>query len=306
MTAAPDDSVHCSLRLPEPKRSLRVLVAIPTFNEEKYVVRVLERVLHHTPSVLVIDDGSWDSTPCLLPKFPVEVIRHAENRGYGRSLLDAFRWADVDGYDWVITMDCDEQHEPEAIPRFIEAIEQANDPAAPHDRADIISGSRYMPTSQQQDVPPANRRAINATITAELNATLGLNITDAFCGFKAYRVSAIRKLTLTETGYAFPMQFWAQAVAHGLKIREIPVRLIYNDPNRTFGGPLNDDTIRLNHYREVLHRSIEEARPAACCTSANAATTNPIHTAPITTRPASLSCCCSADPSQATLLDESV
>lgn len=260
MSAQPDDRSHCPDSLSAPARSPRVLVAIPTFNEEKYVERVLERVLRHTPSVLVIDDGSWDSTPCLLPKFPVEVIRHAENRGYGRSLLDAFRWAFVDGFDWVITMDCDEQHEPEAIPRFVQAIEQA-DGEAP---ADIISGSRYMTTSERADVPPANRRAINATITAELNQALGLSITDAFCGFKAYRVSAIRHLELTETGYAFPMQFWAQAVACGLRIREIPVKLIYNDPNRTFGGPLNDDAIRLAHYREVLHRSMEAARSGCC------------------------------------------
>jgi glycosyltransferase involved in cell wall biosynthesis len=261
MTRSPDHPSSCGSDLPSPPASPRVLVAIPTFNEEKYVQRVLERVLRHTPNVLVIDDGSSDSTPCMLPKFPVEVIRHAVNRGYGRSLLDAFRWADVDGYDWVITMDCDEQHEPEAIPRFVEAIER--------DDADIISGSRYMPTSERQDVPPANRRAINATITAELNERLGLNITDAFCGFKAYRVSALRTLDLRETGYAFPMEFWAQAVAHHLRITEIPVRLIYNDPNRTFGGPLNDDTVRLAHYRVVLDRAIERATPRCChnCTS---------------------------------------
>ncbi|MGP1347672.1 MAG: glycosyltransferase family 2 protein [Phycisphaerales bacterium] len=261
MTGRPDDRSCCCCASARPERAAgaaRVLVAIPTFNEEKYVERVLERVLRHTPSVLVIDDGSSDSTPCMLPKFPVEVIRHAENRGYGRSLLDAFRWAGVDGYDWVITMDCDEQHEPEAIPRFVEAIERADR----DEPADIISGSRYMPSSERQDAPPANRRAINATITGEINECLGLNITDAFCGFKAYRVSAIRELELTETGYAFPMQFWAQAVACGLRIREIPVRLIYNDPNRTFGGPLNDDAIRLSHYREVLHRSMEAARLA--------------------------------------------
>ncbi len=231
---------------------MRTLIAIPVYNEERYVERVLDRVLAQGQNVLVIDDGSTDSTPCLLPRFPVEVIRHAENRGYGRSMFDALRWAAVDGYDWVITMDCDEQHEPEAIPDFLRAMEE--------DGADVVSGSRYLSLDGADDVPPQNRRAINATITAELNDRLGLSITDAFCGFKAYRVDAVRRLELTETGYAFPMQFWVQAVAAGLRIEEIPVRLIYNDPNRTFGGPLNDDAIRLRHYREVMEREMDRRR----------------------------------------------
>lgn len=227
---------------------MRFIVAIPVYNEEKYVAKVLDRVLAQSPDVLVIDDGSTDSTPCLLPKWPVEVIRHATNRGYGRSLLDAFRWAHVDGYDWIITMDCDEQHEPESIPAFIEA--------ALADDADVISGSRYTPDSIAAGAAPANRRAINATLTAEINEKLGLNITDAFCGFKAYRVSALDRLCIDETGYAFPLQFWVQAATTGLRIREIPVSLIYNDPNRTFGGPLDNDAIRLAHYREVLEREL--------------------------------------------------
>ena len=232
---------------------MRVLIAIPTYNEERYVQRVLARVRQFADNILVIDDGSTDSTPCLLPREPVEVIRHATNRGYGRSLQDAFRWACVDKFDWVITMDCDEQHEPESIPAFMRAIA-----ANTHD---VISGSRYLPhdppASGDADLPPPARRAINRAVTAEINERLGLSITDAFCGFKAYRTCAVSRLPYDVDGYAFPMQFWVQAVANDLRIREIPVRLIYNDPTRTFGGPLKDDAVRLRHYREVLQREIE-------------------------------------------------
>lgn len=228
---------------------MRILVAIPVYNEEKYVDSVLQRVLQFAPDVLVIDDGSTDATPCMLPKHRVEVIRHAENRGYGRSLGDAFRWADAFGFDWVITMDCDEQHEPAAIPRFVEAIET--------DRWDIISGSRYLNQDENADSPPEDRRAINRQITGEINERLGLDLTDAFCGFKAHRTSALRELTISETGYAFPMQLWVQCVAAGLRITEIPVRLIYNDPSRSFGGPLDDAAQRLAHYRKALHCELE-------------------------------------------------
>lgn len=243
---------------------MKTLVAIPVYNEQQYVVPVMQRVLEHADNVLVIDDGSTDATPCLLPHFPVEVIRHRKNHGYGRSMLDAFRWAAMDSYDWVITMDCDEQHEPEAIPLFLEA--------AARDEFDVISGSRYLTAEEGADVPPEDRRRINARLTRELNERFGLSITDAFCGFKAYHVAAVRELSLDVSGYAFPMQFWTQAVAAGLRVSEVPVRLIYNDPTRTFGGPLNDNEVRLAHYREVLEREIERctdrlpasARPAAC------------------------------------------
>ncbi len=224
------------------------LIAIPVYNEERYIDRVIPRVLEHADDVLVIDDGSTDRTPMLLATHPVEVIRHAHNRGYGHSLQDAFRWAAVDGFDWVITMDCDEQHEPEAIPAFLDAIR--------NDHADVISGSRYLDTVAAEDAPPPNRRKINKGITEELNQRLGLRITDAFCGFKAYRVAPLAAMDLRVDGYAFPMQFWVQAVANQLRIDEVPVKLIYNDPNRSFGGPLDDDDVRLAHYREVLHADL--------------------------------------------------
>jgi len=89
-----------------------------------------------------------------------------------------------------------------------------------------------------------------------LNARLGLTLTDAFCGFKAYRVSACRELHLNIDGYDFPMQFWVQAVAAGLRITELPVRLIYNDPDRSFGGPLDISRTRLTVYRTTMHREL--------------------------------------------------
>jgi len=225
----------------------KILLAIPVHNEERYVSRVLAEALRYLPEILVVDDGSTDATPALLAEHPVEVIRHARNRGYGRAMHDMFRWA-ADGYDWLITMDCDEQHEPASIPSFIAAIRD--------DDADVISGSRYLVDTPLDDAPPADRRSINAAITAELNCRLGLSITDAFCGFKAYRVASLRQLHLDVDGYDFPMQFWVQAVAAGLVIRELPVRLIYNDPSRSFGATLDDPTNRLRHYRATLEREI--------------------------------------------------
>ena len=233
-----------------------ILLGIPVYNERDHVLKVLGEVRRYTAEhgveVLVVDDGSTDDTPTLVVGHPVQLVRYPRNRGYGRAMQNMLRLACCDGYQWLITMDCDEQHEPAAIPNFIAAIRR--------DASDVISGSRYMVPSLLDDSPPKDRQAINSTITAELNSRLGLSLTDAFCGFKAYRVSACRELSLDVDGYDFPMQFWVQAVADGLRIEELPVRLIYQDPTRSFGGPLDDPGSRLDHYRRTMQREIERCR----------------------------------------------
>ena len=229
---------------------MRLLIAIPVFNELKYVDRVLNKVRQFWPDVLVVDDGSTDGTGQILAaRSDIRLIRRAENRGYGQSLIDAFAFADGAGYDWVITMDCDEQHEPEMIPQFIGEIQT--------DRWDIVSGSRYLHPRSNDDLPPTDRRAVNVAITTILNDLFQLGLTDAFCGFKAHRVAAMRRLRLDQPGYAFPLQLWPQIAAAKLRLTEIPVRLIYNDPTRHFGGALDDAGARLRHYLDVLTAEVD-------------------------------------------------
>jgi dolichol-phosphate mannosyltransferase len=234
---------------------VRLLIAIPVYNESRYVKPVLEKVRrYHDGDILVIDDGSTDGTSHILSNTrDVLTIRHPTNLGYGKSLIDAFNFAHQNDYAWVITMDCDEQHEPEMIPEFIRHIES--------DRWDLISGSRYLQPRTDDDLPPGDRRKINAELTALVNRCLDLRLTDAFCGYKAHRVDAMQRLQLDEAGYAFPMQLWPQVAAAGLRVTELPVRLIYNDPTRHFGGQLDDAEHRLRHYLDVFHRQMRRAFP---------------------------------------------
>ena len=252
---------------------MKVLVAVPVFNEEGYVQRVLAEIRRYAQDVLVVNDGSTDRTGEILEAMArrgdIALLTHPENRGYGQSLIDAFKYASERGYDWIITMDCDEQHEPSRIPAFMAACRENNEGGV-----DIISGSRYMPGSGEDGQPPADRRSINRVMTDLLNSILGWELTDSFCGFKAHRVKALEKLALTIPGYAFPMQFWVQVRYAGLKVAELPVRLIYKDATRHFGGLLDDPTARLGHYMEVLTQELaavrswgreEEGACAACC-----------------------------------------
>jgi dolichol-phosphate mannosyltransferase len=155
-------------------------------------------------------------------------------------------------------MDCDGQHEPSRIPVLLEAI---------HD-VDIVSGSRYLRDFRQDTLAPQDRRRINEQITSELNERFGLNLTDAFCGFKAYRREALAKLRLTETGWGMPLQLWVQAARLGLRIKEVGVPRVYLDPNRAFGGVLDDPSERLAYYRSIIDAAVatdpSPPSPAPC------------------------------------------
>lgn len=222
---------------------MKILTAIPVYNEARHLLNVLREVRRHTPHVLVVDDGSTDRTPDLLAREPnLRIITHPENRGYGAALASAFAYTLEQDADVLVTMDCDGQHEPTRIPVLLEAI---------HD-ADIVSGSRYLRDFRQDTPAPHDRRQINSIITEELNQALGLNLTDAFCGFKAYRREALAWLRITERGWGMPLQLWVQAARRGLRIKEVAVPRVYLDPNRAFGDILNDPEERLTYYRQVF------------------------------------------------------
>ena len=240
----------------------RFLTALPVYNEAAHVSAVLDEVLRFTPDVLVVDDGSTDGTSPLLAarveqRGDIRIVRHPRNQGYGAALATAFREALAGEWDGLVTIDCDGQHQPQLIPTFIAATTaSAGRPAA-----DIVSGSRYLRRFPGDSEPPAARRRINAEITAIINSRLGLDLTDAFCGFKAYSRRSLEHLHISETGYAMPLEVWVQAAAASLRIVELPVPLVYLDLARSFGGALDDATTRLAYYRSVLDRA--EAAVAA-------------------------------------------
>lgn len=232
------------------KNSQRWLAALPVYNEVQYVDEILDEVAKYASDVLVVDDGSSDGTADILAgRSDVRVIRHEQNRGYGAALITAFEHTIEEGFDGLVTLDCDGQHQPKRIPQFIEL----------GSTADIVSGSRYLQQYTGDDAPPEERLAINRKITHELNQRLGFDLTDAFCGFKAYRSSALRQMRITDQGYAMPLQLWVEAAAANLRVIETPVPLIYLDLERSFGGSLDQAATRLRYYHRVLDEAIEEA-----------------------------------------------
>ena len=231
---------------------MKFLTVLPIYNEARHVTTVLDEVVSYTHDVLVVDDGSSDGTAQLLDqRGDIAQIRHPENCGYGAALRTAFDYAILHCYDVVVTIDCDGQHEPQRIHKLVDACQQA----------DIVSGSRYLRRNQSNAQAPAERMQINCEITRELNQRLGLSLTDAFCGFKAYRTCSLAGLELTESGYGMPLELWVQAVHHGLHIVEVPVPLIYLEEKRSFGGQLDNGEARRRYYYSVLDRAEAAAAP---------------------------------------------
>jgi len=229
----------------------RYLTALPVFDEVQHVDSVLDEVLRYSREVLAVDDGSTDGTAeRLARRTDIRLVTHEKNQGYGAALMSAFAYAAEHNFEVLVTVDCDGQHEPQRIPQFVDACQNA----------DLVSGSRYLEPYSGDGQPPEDRRQINQQVTAELNRRLGSSLTDAFCGFKAYRVAALRSLNLTERGYAMPLELWAQAAAAELNVVELPVPLIYLDESRSFGGMLDDAQTRMDYYHAVIDRSIAAAR----------------------------------------------
>jgi glycosyltransferase involved in cell wall biosynthesis len=226
----------------------RTLTAIPVYNEAANLAGVLAGALTYSKDVLIVDDGSTDGTSELLAvRDDVHLITHKRNLGYGAALKSAFEYSIHKGYDVLVTIDCDGQHQPQLIPRLVEMSHSA----------DIVSGSRYLRRFPGDSDPPETRKRINMVLTEEINRRLGLDITDAFCGFKAYRTTALARLSITETGYAMPLELWVQAYKLGLKVVEAAVPMIYLDEKRSFGGALDQADVRLEVYRKVLENSLE-------------------------------------------------
>ncbi|MDR7489384.1 MAG: glycosyltransferase family 2 protein, partial [Armatimonadota bacterium] len=135
------------------------------------------------------------------------------------------------------------------IPAFLAALADA----------DIVSGSRYLDPALRGDPPPPDRLALNRETTALLRRLTGYPLTDAWCGFKAYRGEALARLRLDEPGYGLPLQVWIQAWRLRLRVVELPVARVYKNPARRFWGGLDDPETRRRYYRSVLERELARA-----------------------------------------------
>ncbi|HKZ40855.1 MAG TPA: glycosyltransferase, partial [Candidatus Hodarchaeales archaeon] len=227
----------------------KALVVVPVFNEERTVKGVLEQISQYTTEdILVVNDDSIDDSLARIMETNVTyVINHERNMGYGAALISGFKFAVEHDYDVVVTLDADGQHEARFIPELLSAIRDE----------DMVVGSRYLPDSQRKSQPPRDREYAVQALTKLVREYTGYNITDCGSGFRAYKVSSIRKLRITEKGYAFPFQLWIQAYQASFKVREVPISLIYLDYERDSHGEFRSLQQALDKAKQIMEREIK-------------------------------------------------
>ncbi len=194
-----------------------LLILIPACNEEASLGQVLTELQQTLPTadILVIDDGSSDGTPRVIQQHAVQSLRHPFNLGYGSALLTGYVYAHRHGYQRVVQMDADGQHDPSSVPCLLEALDQG---------ADLAIGSRFLTGKSKASSPL--RRSGSWILSLMVKTWTGKRFTDPTSGFQALSWSALEELT--EEG--FPEDFPDADVLigmlkAGLKMVEVPVTM---------------------------------------------------------------------------------
>jgi dolichol-phosphate mannosyltransferase len=201
----------------------RTLVIVPTYNEKFNIARLIPAVLAQHPSieVLVVDDASPDGTGAIVDSIAasnprVHAIHRAGKLGLGTAYITGFRWALERKYDLVFEMDADFSHNPERLPEFLKAIEEA----------DLVLGSRYQNGHVNVVNWPMSRLFLSYAANVYARAVTGLPIFDTTGGFKCFRRNVLESIDLSSVrsnGYAFQIEMSFRAWKRGFRLIEIPI-----------------------------------------------------------------------------------
>jgi dolichol-phosphate mannosyltransferase len=198
------------------------LIVMPTYNERENLPRMVARLLALPVKVdlLVVDDNSPDGTGKLADelaaKHPeVHVLHRAEKNGLGRAYLAGFKWALERGYEFVFEMDGDFSHNPDDVPAFLEAAQQA----------DLVLGSRYMNGIRIINWP-LSRLMLSKGAAFYVRVITGMPITDPTGGYKCFRRAALLALNLDavrSNGYSFQIELTHKLWRQGYRVAEVPI-----------------------------------------------------------------------------------
>lgn len=194
---------------------MKPLVLIPTFNSSNSLSRLIPETKSNVPDILVVDDGSNDSTSELIQTLGVNYLRHPTNRGKGAALKTGFAFALKERFDQIITLDADGQHNPDNIPAFLKAFEDTG--------CDLIIGSRIR---DKADMPP-ERRFSNWTTSHLLSILMRVNIEDLQCGFRLYSRKLLESVHLESDHFELETEVVIKAIHLGMIPHFIPIRVEY-------------------------------------------------------------------------------
>jgi dolichol-phosphate mannosyltransferase len=207
----------------------RTLIVIPTYNERECVQPIVQAVRSAVPdaTVMVVDDSSPDGTGALADELAardpsVRVLHRKAKEGLGAAYLQAFRVALDEGWERIVQMDADFSHDPRDVPRLLAALE------GPDGGADLAIGSRYVPGGGTENWG-AGRRIISRGGGTYARLALGVSVRDLTAGFKAWKVSTLRGISLDAVdarGYGFQIEMTYRALRNDFRLTEVPILFV--------------------------------------------------------------------------------
>ncbi len=203
--------------------SLKICILVPTYNNAGTLAEVVTEVLRYSSDVLVIDDGSTDSTSQILASLlaaqtspsALKVVTHERNRGKGAALRTGFLKARSLGYTHAVTIDSDLQHYPDDLPGFFAAIKR--NPRA------LIVGSRNIAA----DGMPQRNTFANRFSNFWFRLYTGVNLSDTQTGYRAYPLGGLSGLGLLTSRYEAELELLVFAAWKGTPIESIPIKVYY-------------------------------------------------------------------------------
>jgi len=202
---------------------LKVCILVPAYNEVKTIADVVKGCLKHVSDVVVVDDGSTDGTGELAKEAGAAVITHDVNRGKGAALKTGFDYVLGDGWEAIIVIDGDGQHDWNEIPKIIDTTLREN--------AAITIGSRMSDLKNM----PLHRRASNWFTSWIISKLSGQYVPDSQCGFRLIRSDFLREIKLTTDSFEMESEMIIIAGRRGYKVTSIPIKTIYIEGRERMG-----------------------------------------------------------------------
>ena len=236
----------------------RVVMVVPTYNEAENITEIVGRVRKAVPDadVLVVDDSSPDGTGEIADRLAasdphVQVVHRTAKEGLGAAYLHGFRVALERGYDVIGEMDADGSHQPEQLPRLLEALQDA----------DLVLGSRWVPGGSVVNWP-WTRKALSRGGNLYTRVLLGIPVKDATGGFRLFRRTTLEKIDLGDVesvGYCFQADLAWRTVEAGLRVREVPIEFV----ERTRGESKMSPDVAVESLRRITLWGLRERRRQA-------------------------------------------
>jgi len=202
-----------------------VVAAIPAFNVERTIAKMVLETQKYVDVVLVCDDGSTDMTAEIAKRLGADVIKHEKNMGYGAAIKTLFTTARELNADVLVTLDGDGQHNPQEIPKLIRPVLE--------NEADIVLGSRFLDADKKTNGVPRYRCLGIKLISKLTGAAVSHKFNDAQCGFRVYGRKALAGLNLVENGMGSSVEVLMKAKNQGLKVVEVSAECKYEELERT-------------------------------------------------------------------------